>query len=247
MFNIQRHIRIITLFVLAGANVMHADGQTRHDGGIVIDTLYGARSLELGELENYRVRVEPGAVWPIQYFWEMGDGTESIGNNIVHRYSRPGTYRVKVRARNRVNTTVGELYVTVGGGEAEPVTVRPPVIAASEQRETVMPSGTEVKTRPTPKTKLTAEERLEDDEDDQSFAWVMETTLDQSSAERALRRYRNDGIPGVRILIDPSGKGSPAYRIVIGNYLTLDSAARAKEAIEELVGKSVWLFAFSER
>ena len=55
----------------------------------VITEMYGRRTLQVGELENFRVRLGPGATAPIRYRWDFGDGIVSIGNNVTHTYFAP--------------------------------------------------------------------------------------------------------------------------------------------------------------
>lgn len=213
-----------------------AQSQSR-SRSVRIDSVYGATEMKVGATDNYRVRIGSSATWPIQYYWEMGDGTQSVGNNIVHGYSKPGTYPVKVWARNTAGADSAQFMVRV---TAPPqARVETPVVAAVENESSTAP-----RPRRSSESRRPGNNTLQVD-GEQSFAWVLGTHLEKSSAERSLREYRAKKIPGVRILIDTSGKGAYAYRVVIGNYLSLDSAASSKAAVEELVKKKVWLFAFS--
>lgn len=204
-----------------------------------IDTIYGASELMVGETDNYRVRMRPGARWPIQYFWDMGDGTQSLGNNIIHSYSKPGHYRITVWARNSLSSDSSSFAVNVRSDEHG--RTETPVVATV---------NTNVPLPRQPSQNNRSETEIPDkviiDEDGQAYAWVIGTHLDKASAERSVREYRERKIPGIRILLDTSGNGANAYRVVIGNYLSLDSAARSKSTIEEIVGRKVSLFAFSK-
>jgi hypothetical protein len=170
----------------------------------------------------------------------MGDGTLSIGNNIVHGYERPGRFRVRVWARNSVSVDSSEIIVRVRADEVVPV--EPPVVAAKVES----PPNAQARRRPGQNTSVHEAPINEEIEQGQVFAWVLGTHLEKSSAERSLQEYRASNVPGVRILEDRSGKGATAWRVAIGNYVSLDSAVRSKEKIEDIVGTKVWLFAFSQ-
>ncbi len=231
--------KMVALLLLGIAStVATADAQRSTYRPVQIDTIYGSSSIEVDEVDNYRVRISAGAKWPIQYYWDMGDGTLSIGNNIVHKFKRPGNFRVRVWARNSSSVDSTEMIVRVTDQTIPPAET--PVVAA----RSVTSNNKVQKPRPT-RVAAREQEDLGDIEEGQAFAWVIGTHLEKASAERALQKLRADKIAGVRILEDRSGKGVRAYRVTIGNYLSLDSAVRSKPAIEKIVDKKVWLFAFS--
>ena len=47
---------------------------------------------------------------PTSWYWSFGDGAESMLQNPVHVYTRPGTYSVGFRAKNSRGSTVQELW-----------------------------------------------------------------------------------------------------------------------------------------
>ncbi len=78
-----------------------------------ITEIYGRRTLQVGELENFRVRLDRGATGPIRYVWDFGDGILSVGNNVTHTYFEPGAYPVSVIARNVAGADTASAVVTV--------------------------------------------------------------------------------------------------------------------------------------
>lgn len=94
------------------------------DGGPArIKYVYGPKTLPVGVSANYRARLVDGAARPIIYRWRMGDGTRGEGNNVAHRYERPGRYAIIATARNRRGSDSDTLWVTVVP-KKEPVWVR---------------------------------------------------------------------------------------------------------------------------
>ena len=81
----------------------------------MIIEMYGRRTLQVGELENFRVRLAPGATGPIRYRWDFGDGIVSVGNNVTHTYFAPGTYPVVAVARNAAGADTMRATITVPG------------------------------------------------------------------------------------------------------------------------------------
>ena len=75
--------------------------------------MYGRRSLDVGELENFRVRLERGVTPPVRYQWDFGDGIISVGNNVTHTYFAPGTYTVTATAWNAAGVDSTQATITV--------------------------------------------------------------------------------------------------------------------------------------
>ncbi len=42
--------------------------------------------------------VLPPEAWERAWLWQFGDGTHTLGRSVVHRYRRPGRYRITVAA-----------------------------------------------------------------------------------------------------------------------------------------------------
>ena len=103
-------------------------------GSVEIVEVYGRRSLQAGEEENFRVRIAPGFAWPLQYAWDFGDGIISVGNNVTHRFTRPGTYTLTVTARNDVNSDTAFASILVTPAPISPTRPSEPVAAADPFR-----------------------------------------------------------------------------------------------------------------
>jgi hypothetical protein len=197
-----------------------------------IDSLYGGRVLSVGEEENYRVRMAPNAAWPITYEWDMGDGVKSRGNNVVHRYERPGYYTLRVVAHNRYDSDSTYTVILVRDPKAVAgrvvIPAPPPVDIAEESRGSRQPRRTG--------------DESETSVSDEYYSWMLESHFNAAAAQAALKRLRADGIGTARVFVDRSGGGSVAYRVLVGNYLSTGSAVADRPDIEAKVGRSVSLF-----
>ncbi len=100
-------------------------------GLVRIVQVYGRETLKVGEAENFRLRLSPGFAQPVEYLWDFGDGTLSVGNNVVHRYTRPGRYTVTVVARNMINADTARLAVAVPSGWSSLLPTTPSVPVAT--------------------------------------------------------------------------------------------------------------------
>ena len=100
-------------------------------GSVHIVEVFGQRSLRVGEDANFRVRIEPGFQWPLQYLWDFGDGIVSVGNNVTHRYARPGRYRLTVVTRNDVNSDTASVSINVSAAPVTAPLPSEPVVAQS--------------------------------------------------------------------------------------------------------------------
>jgi hypothetical protein len=74
----------------------------RRRGAPRIVEVYGPRELSQDDIPTYRVRLAPGAVLPVHYFWDFGQGTAAIGNSVTLDIGAPGDYRLQVVARNQL-------------------------------------------------------------------------------------------------------------------------------------------------
>ena len=101
-------------------------------GSVHIIEVFGQRSVRVGEEQNFRVRLAPGFQWPLQYTWDFGDGIISVGNNVTHRYARPGRYRLTVVTRNDVNSDTASVTITVTPAPVPTEPARPSEPVAAE-------------------------------------------------------------------------------------------------------------------
>jgi hypothetical protein len=215
---------------------------------VQIVELYGTQWLRVNQQENFRVRLAPGASWPIQYLWDMGDGTQSAGNNIVHKYSRVGTYQVIVTARNSRGVDRDTLNVVVTESEPERL--------ASASRTGGSSGNTRSSTsaaRPSTGTeRVSWEARVNGslygakriDQSLGGYTWVVGTHLDRFKAEELAKKYWEEGYRS-GLVIDKSGAGSPAFRVVIGQFPTEADAIFAQRKLTDFEGR-MWLLHLDE-
>lgn len=195
-----------------------------------IDTVYGRRTLYTGEDENYRVRVKPGATWPIAYRWRLGDGTRTIGNNVVHHYDQPGLYRLHVLVSNRYGSDSTSIWIRVL--EERPIVAVPPSplsigATSTDGEEEELIEGAVLQNSVV--------------QDDTYYSWMVETHLNRMGAESAAQNYSELGLEQVRVFVDTSGKGSTAYRVLVGHFRMKDRALREKRHIKDLTKRPVIL------
>lgn len=194
-----------------------------------IDSVYGSRRLVVGEEENYRVRLRADAAWPIQYEWNMGDGVRAVGNNIVHAYEEPGHFMVKVAVRNQYGADSTWIIVDVVPRDALVVSTMP-VSGASSGSPADASTGNGV---------ANSEEDAQDP--NRYFAWVIESHIERSSAEAAVRKYQGLGLSNLRVYRDTSGSGSDAFRVVVGRYTSTRLAVVDRTVVESKSQRPAWL------
>jgi len=207
-----------------------------------IVTVYAERQLEVGQYVSFRVRLRPGAIWPVHYEWDLGDGIVAVGNNVQHGYQQAGTYTVRVEARNVAGADTASVEVLV----VEPEQA---VVIASHADEEVEPEPAEVSeadattiVRRT-RTGLRGQETV--DLRNGGYSWVVSTYLDRLAADYLLFELRRGGYRSA-IFVDDQGPGSPAYRVLVGQFATTETAFAVREAVGQLTARSEWLLDVSE-
>lgn len=206
-----------------------------------IVNVYGSRNLRVGQRENFRVRVNDGAAWPITYRWSMGDGTLTEGNNVVHAYQRPGRYRVIVTARNARGMATDSIFVTV---TAPPRVVVPAEVEESAPRAAGVgdppveaPAGT-APTPAVPASPLRGPEGIAWDRG--GYTLMAASHFDRDAAERHALRLRRSGYR-VGIVVDQKQGASTAYRVVVGQFFGDDAAARGRESMLRANLPGTWI------
>ncbi len=200
------------------------DAATAPRKKVRIVAVYGPRSLAQHELGNYRVRIDRDATQPVEYYWDFGDGAGAEGVLVSYRFARPGRYQVRVTARNVYGTDTDSLIVTVlpappappaGPTDSNPADTTSPAavsaVAADVQPRLSSPAGT----------------RPESGWPRSGYSWIVATHLHREAAEDDVRWYRKSGF-WTRLMIDQSGQGSTAYRVLVGHFPTSQSAIRDK-------------------
>lgn len=210
----------------------HPDGRP-----VRIVAVYGRRQLTVGKAENYRARTAAGAEQPVIFRWSMGDGTRAVGNNVTHRYERPGRYRIIVTARNAKGTDSDTTFVDVvaasprgvalGASGAQAVLVDPSVStsAATEDKRPGVPGGGIAASPRNP-----VESALEGGTIDWSrggYGLLVATHFASRNAEAEAFRFRDAGFR-VGIITDDSGRGSTVYRVLVGQFSTEEAAVEGR-------------------
>lgn len=186
-------------------------------GRVEIVEVYGRRSLRAGEDENFRVRLAPDFAWPIQYTWDFGDGTLSVGNNVTHRFTRPGTYALTVIARNNVNSDTAYASVSVA-----PTPTPPPTLAPSTE-----PVAAEAPFRPG------------------EIVWVTGIFPQSGTAGRWASAFADAGLR-TAVLPTVQGQNE-AFLVAVGGYRTEAEALDARDDVLQARDVPLWLLRLDER
>lgn len=203
-----------------------------------IQEVYGKRTVEAGEQVNFRARLVYGTAREVEYYWDFGDGTPAEGNGVVHRYKKPGQYRVSVSVRNPHGKDAETFMVTV----TEPATPAPPPV--TEARTPPVPAtstavespAVQPKSAPVPPpVTRTGVRGGAIDFSQGGYAWRVRSHFEQPRAEQEARRYKQAGYR-VGLITDDKGPGSTAYRIIIGQFDSVEQALRAKPSLPHQTG-----------
>lgn len=196
---------------------------------IRIVAIYGPRSVRVGEEANYRVRLADGTKRPVIYRWNLGDGTLAEGNNVTHRFMKPGKYRLQATVQNRTGSDTQAIEVVVTGNVIIPVPAvdeETPVAEASPRERTVST---------TPEPAVSPRESAFHGSqplswDGSRFTLIVATSSDRKDAERVAVDLRRRGLRS-GIYLDDTGFGTPVYRIVVGDFANEQAAVRGREAL----------------
>lgn len=194
--------------------------------------VYGREQLLVGEYEHFWVELGPGTERPSIFRWAMGDGTFAAGNYITHRYLKPGRYPVTVYARNRLGYALDTAWVMVTQvepGMLEVIPTRSASVTASSGEPETKPS-VEARPRSSASAPPAGIHGAEIEWAWGGYTLIMATFLDNTEAERAALRYRRAGYR-TGIVTDTSGRGSTAYRVVVGQFATPEAAVAGRQAM----------------
>ena len=238
-------LRFLLLFVLSLFLGLPTTGQTpspSEDGPVQLVDIVAPSALEAGTVGHFRAQVAPESLRPVNYLWDLGDGTLSVGTLVSHIYATPGTYTVSVtaqnaRGRDTLHTEVAVEVPPEPADEAETTRAVRPVseTAPDEDEEDV---STPAAPRATfSRTALFGGGGIE--ESDGGFTWVLASDLWE---ERARDRMLYHRLRGVRadVAVDTVGTGSPAYRVVAGQFATEAEALAARAWLPD-GSTGVWL------
>ena len=185
--------------------------------------------LSAGAVGHFRAQIAPDVTGPVNYLWDLGDGTLSVGALVSHAYERPGAYPVTVRARNGGGADTLRTVVSVQAAA-------PPASAEAGPRDTaaVAPSAASAPAasapRRTPRVSVPRAALFGPGGIDWAkggYTWVLETDLWAARAQDRMRRHRLEGYRA-DLYVDTTGAGSPAHRLVIGQFATAAQARAAR-------------------
>ena len=217
-----------------------------------ITQVYFEPALATGHPATFRARIAPGAAPPIEYRWDFGDGGYGEGNGLMYRYARPGRYQVVVLARNRYGRDRDTVYVVVSAPsdglplEEPPVdelpTAEPPQPAPASPVSTVT-AETKANAKPVEASAEPVEASAEAAQAQaapslpflapprKGYTWVVGTFLHREAAEASVQQLRSAGYRTGLIVEDETGAGSPAYRVIVGEYATTALALRDRDRL----------------
>jgi PKD repeat protein len=197
-----------------------------------LTALYPPAPAVAGTWGTYRVRIAPDVPLPVRYVWDFGDGSMSSGPVVAYAYDRPGTYTLTVTARNAHGTdTLQTDLVVVAPEEARRARAgaTPVTTAASGS------AGTSGKASAAPRARRSFERSSLLGSGGVSLAaggytWVVASSLHDRpmrfrSLDYRLRGYRSG------VFAAATGSGSPAYRVVLGQFETTGAALAARSAL----------------
>ena len=221
---------------VAGAPEALAKSET--EGTLRIVAIYGPRSVRVGELANYRVRLADGAKRPVIYRWQMGDGTPAEGNNVAHRFKKPGRYTVVARVQNREGSDTESIDVVVGGNVIIPVPEVDDVPVAEgsgrngrdgdDAPNVARTSGREAAPIPPRDAGFRGTRPLT--WSGELYTLIVSTSSDRTVAERAAVDLRRRGFRS-GIYLDDTGWGTPVYRVVVGEFAGEAEAVRGRQVL----------------
>lgn len=230
-------LRLLFFLLLSSSLALPAPGQSTADRPVRLVDIAAPSVLDAGALGHFRAQVATDAQRPVNYLWDLGDGTLSVGPLVSHVYGAPGTYTLTVQARNAAGRDTLSVNVTVRPPPAP--SSDPSTPTATSSMPLAVGSSTpslEASTPETSPSKTEAAPRA-------SFArstlfgrgvpfetpgmtWVVKSDLWAERAEDVALAYRLQGFRAA-VYTDTSGRGSPAYRVVVGHFPTVHAARSA--------------------
>jgi hypothetical protein len=212
------------------------------DNPVRLVEIVGPRTLEVGAVGHFRARVSDRSARPVNYLWDLGDGTLSVGALVSYAYATPGPYTVTVVARNAAGRDTLEVPVYVEEGpvradSAESTSGKERSVTAGAPREI---EAADVPRRPgdtVPRNALYGGGGIVGETG--GYAWVVATDLWAERARTRVLRYRLRGFRA-DVYVDTAGRGSPAHRVVLGQFTTRAEALAARPWLPE-EARGAWL------
>jgi hypothetical protein len=239
------------LLLLVVAVVLYAGASAPPDplsAPVRLVEIVGPRTLHVGAVAHFRARVTEQSARPVNYLWDLGDGTLSMGALVSYAYATPGPYTISVVARNAAGRDTLTVPVSV---EVAPARVDSVETASDGEVGAAVgaPSTGEVKTIEVPRRpRVTVPRRALYGggglvSETGGYTWVVATDLWPERARDRMLRYRLLGFRA-DIYVDSAGKGSPAHRIVLGQFATRTEALAARPWLPN-DGVRPWLLEWS--
>lgn len=193
-----------------------------------IAAIEGKRSLVTGEKAEYRVHLDAGARQPVTYTWDLSDGSQATGSQVVLTFEQAGLYTLLVTARNRDGLDRDTVRIHVNPTKTPPAA--PPDLPAAEAPPAtpVVASAVDTPSAPSPPRSRTVRSSTPLLVWPQTgYTWVVATHLHRQQADMAALRYQRAGFQA-GIVVDEQGSGSTAYRVVVGHYATPQAALQSR-------------------
>ena len=189
--------------------------------------VYAPSDIVVGEVVNFRVRASNGTPRPFTALWDFDNGYLSVGNPVAHAYTEPGIYTVRVIGRNRASADTLTIAVTVteaaAASERPAPSTTPAEPVAEEPAAEPAPEAPRVRVREASLRGSAALTRSSG-----TYTWVIASDLWRERLEASVLHYRLQNLRA-EVYQEPRGKGSPVYRIVVGEFET-EAEARAARA-----------------
>lgn len=227
---------------------------------VKIASLTGDKSLEAGSEGTYQIRTVSGAAQPIQFEWDMGDGSTRVGNYVVHRFDEPGVYRVFGRVVNEfgddsrilvvevlprttpvvedviADVKIDSTVTPVVGNEDEDIAAPEAIVPATDSAAVPVQDDAPINETPAPNAPV--ERNVSHiDFDAGGYSWVVELHDTASAAAAKAEEYKYIGFPyGTRR--DPeSGK----FAVLVGQFETEAVALKISWRIQQHASRRIWL------
>jgi len=233
---------LILMMGVAPADDRHVQVATPDDPVRLVEVV-GPRTLEAGAVGHFRARVSDRSARPVNYLWHLGDGTLSVGALVSYAYATPGAYTVAVVARNAAGRDTLKVPVYV-----EEASAQVGLVEAVSDNEGAAPagpaSGETQAAEPSRRSGVTVSRKALYGgggmvAETGGYTWVVATDLWAERARARMLRYRLCGFRA-DIQVDTAGRGSPAHRVVLGQFATRTEALAARPWLPE-EARGAWL------
>lgn len=221
-----------------------SDGTTSSSAAVHLVEIAGPRTVDVGAVAHFRARRAVPSTRPVDYLWDFGDGTLSVGPLVSYIYSTPGNYTIQVVGRNTAgaDTLTARLQVRLAENRS-----------TTESMSQEAPAPSPVSSPSSPPNLVPAKKATVSrstlfgpggvSPSDGGYTWVVGSELWAARAKDQMLVYRLRGLRA-DIYVDREGPGSPAYRIIIGQFPT-EEEARVGQAWIASDLKTRWLLSLA--